>query len=390
MSKISVSILVMLVALSPFWGLQFACSAETVSIPGQHFTIEVPDNWVLVPPEEVASFYRDDPPEGAETDEPIPYYDRMYQLEETEFWLECPLIGFKIVDGWTAHPEKLNKAFLNTDLGDGDDESRSSGPRISSYVDEEIMAVVVDRPIGVSEIPEGELSYLFPGSEGTVRVSLVYDDHAQLLRWKSEFTGIARSFRYEDGWGLDFEDLGPPATEEQLQVMRNGLFLAGKVAGVVLILGIAVAWFFTRSFGSGRGGDPRPGTWWRWPLVPFASLLAGMLATAAFLLVSWLSNVMFEGMGPNSIWVKYITPIMSRGVFGFAWVAVAFNVAPAYKARASLCMTSLLLALMVGVWVMYFAGSVDMGGWETVNMVLETIALAIGTLLGVVSTTEDW
>lgn len=92
--------------------------------------------------------------------------------------------------------------------------------------------------------------------------------------------------------------------------------------------------------------------WWKWLLVPFASVIGAYLCSFIFVLLQWLS-IKFMGGNSDGWLFKYIVPFMSSGVFGFAFVWCACNVAPKCKAITGIVMATLLVILMI--ITVYFA-----------------------------------
>jgi hypothetical protein len=86
--------------------------------------------------------------------------------------------------------------------------------------------------------------------------------------------------------------------------------------------------------------------WWKWPLVPLASLFGSILAVAAFYLMQWLS-IKFLGGSSNGWFFQYLVPISASGVFGFAFVWCAGKVAPIYKSRTCIFMAALVVVLTI-------------------------------------------
>jgi hypothetical protein len=92
--------------------------------------------------------------------------------------------------------------------------------------------------------------------------------------------------------------------------------------------------------------------WWKWPLVPIASIAGACLGVAAFVLMQWVS-LKFMGGSADGWLFKYIVPVMSSAVFGYAFIWCACKVAPKSKAITGIVMATLLVLIMV--FGFYFA-----------------------------------
>src|SRR4051794_22938225 len=86
--------------------------------------------------------------------------------------------------------------------------------------------------------------------------------------------------------------------------------------------------------------------WWRWPLVPIASLAGAIAGGAAYALI-WS---LFSGASSDSLFVRYISPLLAGGMFGYLVPQISHIVAPAGKVPAAICMTVIALVThVVGV-----------------------------------------
>jgi hypothetical protein len=88
--------------------------------------------------------------------------------------------------------------------------------------------------------------------------------------------------------------------------------------------------------------------WWRWPLVPIASLAGAIAGGAAYALI-WS---LFSGASSDSLFVRYISPLLAGGMFGYLVPQISHIVAPAGKVPAAICMTVIALVThVVGVTI---------------------------------------
>lgn len=124
------------------------------------------------------------------------------------------------------------------------------------------------------------------------------------------------------------------------------------------------------------------GSWWRWPLIPVASIAGAFLGSAAFMLIQWLS-MNFSGNFDESGWYyKYILPLIRDFIFGFLIVFLGCFVAPQGKLIVGVVLTTLLGAL----FIFYFLNPHES---LTITGVLSGIALLGGAIIAVTQTNEE-
>jgi hypothetical protein len=88
------------------------------------------------------------------------------------------------------------------------------------------------------------------------------------------------------------------------------------------------------------------GTWWRWPLMPIASLLGATIASGLLNVVVFFGFMILSGRQPDGWFLLYVVPLLSYGIFGYVVALVAYSLAPRHKLFAGLTMTAVMLVLM--------------------------------------------
>jgi hypothetical protein len=129
-------------------------------------------------------------------------------------------------------------------------------------------------------------------------------------------------------------------------------------------------------------------TWWRWPLVPFVGLVAGAAAAIAFALFQWLGMKFAGGYSEDGWYFLYILPVITSGIFGYAFVISTHSVAPRGKFISSVVMTTILgLLLLLSVLLAWGPTSQSIGHsiQSTVGSIAALIA-AIATLINIAQT----
>jgi len=121
--------------------------------------------------------------------------------------------------------------------------------------------------------------------------------------------------------------------------------------------------------------------WWRWPLIPIASILGAFLGSGAFMLIQWFS-MKYSGNFYESGWYfQYIIPLMKDALFGFLVVYCGCSVAPRGKLIVGVVLTTLLASLFI--W--YFINPSEV---ITVSGIFSGVVVVVGGIAGVVQAYE--
>ena len=109
----------MLVAFSPSQS-----SAERIQFPESQGSIEIPEKWIEIPPEEILA-------NGGQVTTPgqTPGTIKMYQLADAESWFEWPTIQLKFENYWT--PMAAMRMMYGTKTQPDYEEALSSRPKIT-------------------------------------------------------------------------------------------------------------------------------------------------------------------------------------------------------------------------------------------------------------------
>lgn len=122
--------------------------------------------------------------------------------------------------------------------------------------------------------------------------------------------------------------------------------------------------------------------WWRWPLVPIASIVGAFLGAAAFMIMQWLS-IKFSGKFNESGWYfQYIVPLIRDCLFGFLAVYLGCLAAPRGKLIVGVILTTLIA---VSPFFFYLLTPSEV---ITATWFLSSIALIVGGIIGVIMTVE--
>lgn len=123
--------------------------------------------------------------------------------------------------------------------------------------------------------------------------------------------------------------------------------------------------------------------WWRWPLVPVASVFGAIIGTVLFVLLQWFSMKMSGGYSEDGWYFRYILPIFKDGIFGFIFVYAGCFVAP----RGKIIVGS-VLATIVGLFfilaLVYNISDPITGTGYKIHSVITGVSLFVGAVLGVI------
>lgn len=133
---------------------------------------------------------------------------------------------------------------------------------------------------------------------------------------------------------------------------------------------------------------PSPSTWWRWPLLPFATLIGSVLGSALIYMLQWLGMKMSGGYTEDGWMFKYVLPVMQSAVFGYLYARIACYVAPRGKVIAGVVMVTLLLATFaVFLLVAWIRPPVHTGA--AIQATIGVIAAGIAAVVGLIQAHEE-
>jgi len=127
--------------------------------------------------------------------------------------------------------------------------------------------------------------------------------------------------------------------------------------------------------------------WWRWPLVPIASIGGACLASFLFTLLPFFSFK--SGAYQETQWHQiYIMPALPYGVFGYVLAYIAHSVAPKGKLVTSAIMaTTFIVVMAFAVMLVYLDPTNERQ--VKIQVTLELVALVVGSLMGIVQGGDD-
>jgi hypothetical protein len=132
----------------------------------------------------------------------------------------------------------------------------------------------------------------------------------------------------------------------------------------------------------------KPNQWWRWPMIPLASVTGAVVGTVAITAFQWLGMKIQGGFSEDGWWYRFILPVISSATFGYIYAAIACYVAPKGKVIAGTVMTTVLgLVLLLGL-VLAWASS-KYSFWESMQTTIGSVAMLIAGIVAVMQVHQE-
>lgn len=96
--------------------------------------------------------------------------------------------------------------------------------------------------------------------------------------------------------------------------------------------------------------------WWRWPLIPVASMVGAFIGAGGFMLIQWVSMKISGRYSESGWYFQYILPFLRDGIFGFLVVFCGCLVAPRGKLIVAVILTTLMGVLFIFMAISTFKG----------------------------------
>jgi hypothetical protein len=128
--------------------------------------------------------------------------------------------------------------------------------------------------------------------------------------------------------------------------------------------------------------NTQPSQWWRWPLMPFASVLGATVGAFLFTLLQWVGLKFQGGFAPEGWAMMYLLPLISSATFGFLYTWIACTMAPKAKFITGVVMVTILgVFSLVAVLFTWAASTYSIGKavFETLRLVAWMVT-AVGAL----------
>jgi hypothetical protein len=127
--------------------------------------------------------------------------------------------------------------------------------------------------------------------------------------------------------------------------------------------------------------------WWRWPLVPVASIAAGFAGSVAFRLMHW-SLELTGDFDERGWYVRYTMPVIQMMVLGGLWAYVATRVAPNHKIMAGVVMASVLGTILLCLNVIGFTLN-EFTSAQKLELAAGSLGGIAGAVMGLLKARED-
>lgn len=130
-----------------------------------------------------------------------------------------------------------------------------------------------------------------------------------------------------------------------------------------------------------------PSQWWRWPLLPFASICGALVGTIFIGILQWLGMKFSGGYSEDGWYYLYVLPIFMSGIFGYFWVVSACYVAPKGKKNAGIVMATVLGILLLATIVFSLANSEYSAG-QKIQSILGGISMVCSSVYAIITSEE--
>lgn len=133
--------------------------------------------------------------------------------------------------------------------------------------------------------------------------------------------------------------------------------------------------------------SPSASQWWRWPLMPVASIGGAVFGS---MIVGGINRLgmMMNGASPDGWWIRFIEPIMVSGMFGYIWAYLAYAIPPFAKLISGVVMTTILGMLCLFTIVMAF-NDVTLPTGDRVSTSIAAAATLVGAIGAILQCRED-
>jgi len=120
--------------------------------------------------------------------------------------------------------------------------------------------------------------------------------------------------------------------------------------------------------------------WWRWVVLPFATIIGSAIGTFLISLLQWFGMKMQGGFSEDGWYFLYIMPVISSAVFGWLYAYIACEIAPKGKVVAGTVMVTVLgFIAVLGLLITWMRPDKSIG--ESIQITLGSIATMVAAVL---------
>ena len=136
--------------------------------------------------------------------------------------------------------------------------------------------------------------------------------------------------------------------------------------------------------------DAKSNQWWRWPLVPIASIVGAGLGSTLFVLFQWFSMKLMGGFSDDGWMYLYILPCMSSATFGFMYIWIACYVAPRGKVITGIVMATILIIASVAGLLYVWSTNANLPTGKSIQNTIEILFTAIACVVSVLHANDEY
>ena len=130
-------------------------------------------------------------------------------------------------------------------------------------------------------------------------------------------------------------------------------------------------------------GDVSSRQWWRWPLMPLASIAGACAGSIVIGLFLWFTMKLQGGFSEDGWFYIYVTPVISSIAFGYNYSYIACSVAPCGKVIAGTVMATLLAIFLIGGVVIFWTSPAKTTE-ESVQITIGAVACIVAAITALV------
>lgn len=113
--------------------------------------------------------------------------------------------------------------------------------------------------------------------------------------------------------------------------------------------------------------------WWRWPLVPLASILVAAVGAIAVTIFQEVAVGFYEGYSKEGWFHIYIYPLIPCALFGYLLAGTALRVAPRAQMTAAVTMTAIMSFVLIALTA--FSWSAGVPGGDAIQTTVGSVAM---------------
>ena len=129
------------------------------------------------------------------------------------------------------------------------------------------------------------------------------------------------------------------------------------------------------------------GTWWRWPLVPIASVLAAVIGAIVVSMIQEFVISFVDDYARDGWFHICIFPLLPCALGGYLLAGVAFRVAPSAKTASGVTMTAVMGFVLIGFTAFTWTAGVPAS--EALQVTVASLAAIAGAVIAILQSGDE-